>query len=90
MYILVQVSIIPFDISSSQVRDDELNELDQLTHENAEYPVAGGSENIYGKVNILLQTHISRGSVESFSLISDRNYVVQVCQSVVFNLRSLQ
>ncbi len=31
---------------------------------------------MYGKVNILLQTHISSGSLRSFSLISDQNYVV--------------
>ena len=59
-----------------KVRDDELDELDDLTHENCTVPVAGGSENVHGKVNILLQTHISRGYVKSFSLISDQNYVV--------------
>ena len=63
-------------LSIFQVRDDELDELDDLTHENCTVPVAGGSENIHGKVNILLQTHISRGYVRSFSLISDQNYVV--------------
>lgn len=39
---------------------------------------AGGAENSYGKVNILLQTYISRGEVDSFSLISDLSYVAQV------------
>ena len=38
--------------------------------------MAGGSENVHGKVNILIQTHISRGRVNSFSLVSDQNYVV--------------
>ncbi len=38
---------------------------------------AGGAENVHGKVNILLQTHISRGRVNSFSLVSDLHYVVQ-------------
>ena len=32
---------------------------------------------MHGKVNILLQTHISRGRVNAFSLVSDLNYVVQ-------------
>ena len=59
-----------------QVRDDELDELDDLTHEHCTVPVAGGSENVHGKVNILLQSYISRGYVRSFSLISDQNYVV--------------
>ena len=35
------------------------------------------AENAYGKVNILLQTHISRGHVRAFSLVSDMNYVTQ-------------
>ena len=46
----------------------------------------GGAENVYGKVNILLQTHISRGNVKSFSLVSDMNYVTQnaarICRAV--------
>lgn len=40
--------------------------------------VAGGSENTYGKVNILLQTYISHGRVDNFSLVSDQAYVAQV------------
>ena len=39
--------------------------------------VKGGAENVHGKVNILIQTHISRGRMRSFSLISDMNYVTQ-------------
>ncbi len=38
-----------------KVRDDEMDELDDLTHEYCQVPVAGGSENVHGKVNILLQ-----------------------------------
>jgi activating signal cointegrator complex subunit 3 len=41
-------------------------------------PVAGGVENPHGKVNILLQTYISRGYVDGFSLVSDSAYVAQV------------
>ena len=33
-----------------KVRDDELDELDNLTHDCAEVRVAGGSENVHGKV----------------------------------------
>lgn len=43
-----------------------------------ELPAAGGVENGYGKINILLQTYIGRGEVDSFSLISDLSYVAQV------------
>ena len=57
-------------------RDEEMEELDELTREYCEVPVAGGSENVYGKVNILIQTHISRGRVNAFSLVSDQNYVI--------------
>ena len=40
--------------------------------------VSGGTENSYGKTNILLQTYISRARVENFSLVSDMAYVAQV------------
>ncbi|XP_037079390.1 activating signal cointegrator 1 complex subunit 3-like [Pollicipes pollicipes] len=60
-----------------KVRDDELDELDRHIHEDCEQPVLGGSENVHGKVNILIQTFISRGRLDSFSLVSDMNYIVQ-------------
>ena len=58
-----------------KVRDDEMNELDDATHDYCELAVKGGAENVHGKVNILLQTHISRGRMRSFSLISDMTYI---------------
>lgn len=61
-----------------QVREEELEELDQMQVNFCELLAAGGVENSYGKVNILLQTYISRGDVDSFSLISDLSYVAQV------------
>ena len=61
-----------------QVREDELSELDELLAETCRLPVKGGTENAYGKVNVLMQTFISRGSVDSFSLTSDLAYVAQV------------
>ena len=61
-----------------QVRDEELEELDFHLSDTCVLPVAGGSENAYGKVNILLQTYIGRGTVNGFSLISDQAYVAQV------------
>ncbi|XP_068602904.1 activating signal cointegrator 1 complex subunit 3 [Brachionichthys hirsutus] len=60
-----------------KVRDEELEELDHLLCEYCQLPAAGGVENGYGKTNVLLQTYISRGEVESFSLISDLSYVAQ-------------
>ncbi|XP_021913277.1 activating signal cointegrator 1 complex subunit 3 isoform X2 [Zootermopsis nevadensis] len=60
-----------------KVRDDELEELDDLTSVYCKVPVKGGSENLHGKVNILLQTFLSRGRVNSFSLMSDQAYITQ-------------
>ncbi|GAB0096726.1 activating signal cointegrator 1 complex subunit 3 [Sergentomyia squamirostris] len=60
-----------------KVRDDEMEELDYLTQEYCEVVVKGGSENLHGKVNILMQTFLSRGFVKSFSLISDMSYITQ-------------
>ncbi|XP_061675544.1 activating signal cointegrator 1 complex subunit 3 isoform X3 [Syngnathoides biaculeatus] len=66
-----------------KVRDEELEELEQLLCNYCELPAAGGVENGYGKVNILLQTYISRGDVDSFSLISDLSYVAQNAARIV-------
>lgn len=60
-----------------KVRDDEMDELDDLNRYSCEVPVKGGSENLHGKVNILMQTYLSRGFVKSFSLISDLSYINQ-------------
>lgn len=40
--------------------------------------VLGGTTEIFGKVNILLQTFLSRGKVNSFSLMSDLSFITQV------------
>ena len=55
-----------------------MEELDFHLSETCQLAVAGGSENHYGKVNILLQTYISHGSIDNFSLVSDMAYVAQV------------
>ncbi|KAI4494071.1 hypothetical protein M0802_009225 [Mischocyttarus mexicanus] len=60
-----------------KVRDDEIEELERLCQENCEVVPKGGPENIYGKVNILIQTYLSRGWVDSFSLTSDLAYITQ-------------
>ncbi|XP_062896378.1 activating signal cointegrator 1 complex subunit 3 [Mobula hypostoma] len=66
-----------------KVREEEMEELDQLLCNYCELPVAGGVENAYGKVNILLQTYISHGELDSFSLISDSAYVAQNAARIV-------
>lgn len=62
------------EFQQMKVRDEEMAELDEL-HVQCEVPAAGGVENIHGKVNILLQSYISRIKIDSFSLVSDINYV---------------
>lgn len=57
-----------------KVRDEEMTELDEL-HRDCAVPSFGGVENVHGKVNVLLQSYISRTRVEGFSLVSDMNYV---------------
>uniref|UniRef100_A0A9J7XKW9 Activating signal cointegrator 1 complex subunit 3 n=1 Tax=Cyprinus carpio carpio TaxID=630221 RepID=A0A9J7XKW9_CYPCA len=70
-------------VSHTQVRDEELEELENLLCNFCELPATGGVENGYGKINILLQTYIGRGEVDSFSLISDLSYVAQNAARIV-------
>lgn len=60
-----------------KVREDEISELEFHLTEHCPLPVKGGVENNYGKINILLQTFISKGFVDTFSLVSDLAYVAQ-------------
>ncbi|KAM3873609.1 activating signal cointegrator 1 complex subunit 3 [Diretmus argenteus] len=66
-----------------KVREEEVEELEQLLYNCCELPAAGGVENGYGKINILLQTYIGRAEVDSFSLISDLSYVAQNSARIV-------
>lgn len=59
-----------------KVREDELSELDHLL-QDCELVPQGGVENVHGKVNILLQTYLAKGRVDTASLISDQAYVTQ-------------
>jgi len=58
------------------VRDDELKELDRLQADACVIPV-DAVENSRGKVSCLLQAHISRSRLDTFSLVSDAAYVAQ-------------
>ena len=62
---------------SCKVREDESSELGKLSS-NCFLAAEGGADNPEGKVNVLLQTYISRDIIESFSLTSDLSYVAQV------------
>lgn len=50
-----------------KVRDEELQELDELSSDNCQVVARGGSENLHGKVNILMQTYLSRGQVNQIT-----------------------
>lgn len=73
-----------------KVRDEELDELDDLTHSYCEVAATGGSANLNGKVNILMQTYLSRGQVKSFSLISDLSYITQNAVRIIRALFTIE
>lgn len=74
---LVALLSLADEFSQLKIRDDELDELDLLYNNQCRLPVKGGVENVHGKVNILVQSYVSRAPLNSFSLISDMSYVNQ-------------
>ena len=64
------------DFGNVPLRESEEDELDMLL-ERVPCQVPGGSKTAPGKVNILLQAHISRLALEDFALVSDSRYVTQ-------------
>ncbi|XP_003701996.2 activating signal cointegrator 1 complex subunit obelus [Megachile rotundata] len=62
-----------------KVREDEIQELEDLKLKYCELIVYCNADNmqVYDKINILLQTWLSHGLVNSFSLISDQAYIIQ-------------
>ncbi|XP_006824124.2 activating signal cointegrator 1 complex subunit 3-like [Saccoglossus kowalevskii] len=66
-----------------KVREDELSELEAHEEFDCVMRAAGGVENGYGKVNILLQTYISKGKLDSFSLVSDMAFTAQNAGRIV-------
>ncbi|CAA0836045.1 U5 small nuclear ribonucleoprotein helicase [Striga hermonthica] len=56
------------------LRDEEQNELEMLARK-CPLEIKGGPSNKHGKVSILIQMYISRGSIDTFSLISDASYI---------------
>lgn len=59
-----------------QVRESEVKELQALM-EILPCEVQGGTDTSQGKVNILLQAHISRHAMDDFALVSDMAYCAQ-------------
>jgi len=83
---LIEILSLADEFSQLKIRDDELDELDLLYNNQCHLPVKGGVENVHGKVNILIQSFVSRAQLNSFSLISDMSYVNQ---NVVRLIRAL-
>ncbi|KAM3703462.1 hypothetical protein ACJW30_04G098400 [Castanea mollissima] len=57
------------------VREEEQNELEMMARNSCPLEVKGGPSNKHGKISILIQLYISRGSIDTFSLVSDAAYI---------------
>lgn len=64
------------EFDSLKVRPEELTEIDKLQKQSF-LRVKVASDDVAGKVNVLLQGYLSRLRVDSFTLQSDTNYVAQ-------------
>ncbi|OWB77554.1 hypothetical protein B5S32_g1724 [[Candida] boidinii] len=58
------------------IREEEKPEIEKLL-ERAPVPISESADNPLAKINVLLQTHISRLSLDGFAMMSDMIYVVQ-------------
>ncbi|KAJ7978726.1 DExH-box ATP-dependent RNA helicase [Quillaja saponaria] len=57
------------------VREEEQNELEMMARTSCPLEVKGGPSNKRGKISILIQLYISRGFIDTFSLVSDAAYI---------------
>lgn len=74
---LLQMISNSSEFDQLKAREDEIDELMRLKRNACYLRVPEGVETIGGKVNILIQSHLSRARIESFSLSSDCFYIVQ-------------
>lgn len=58
-------------------REEEAKELERLREEESPCQIAGTTDTTPGKTNILLQSFISKASIQDTALISDAAYVAQ-------------
>lgn len=58
------------------IREEEKPEIEKLL-ERAPVPISETADNPLSKINVLLQTHISRLTLDGFAMMSDMIYVVQ-------------
>ncbi|KAJ0172310.1 hypothetical protein K1T71_012283 [Dendrolimus kikuchii] len=71
------------DFQQLKVRKEELTELWSLKDHYCELRIDDPPEDIHWKINILLQTYLSRGRVNGSSLQSDLNYISQNAVRIV-------
>ncbi|GBP16148.1 Activating signal cointegrator 1 complex subunit 3 [Eumeta japonica] len=71
------------EIRIKSVRKEELSELWTLKDQYCELRIEDPPEDIHWKINILLQTYLSRGRVTGSSLQSDLNYISQNAVRIV-------
>ncbi|WWC91889.1 uncharacterized protein L201_006838 [Kwoniella dendrophila CBS 6074] len=67
-----------------QLRENEVEELEAINKSDLiPLEVAGGATDKRGKVNILLQAHVSKIYIEDFALVSDAAYVAQNAARII-------
>ncbi|RIB18575.1 Sec63 Brl domain-containing protein [Gigaspora rosea] len=66
-----------------KAREEESKELLKLKEVACYCQIKDGIDTIEGKVNILLQSHLTGAKLEDFALVSDSAYVVQIASRVV-------
>ncbi|CAA18663.1 putative helicase mug81 [Schizosaccharomyces pombe] len=65
------------EFSQIKSRENEHRELESLMENSSPCQLRDSISNTSGKVNVILQSYISRAHVEDFTLTSDTNYVAQ-------------
>ncbi|KRT80228.1 helicase, partial [Oryctes borbonicus] len=83
---IIEMMCLATEFQQIQVRQEELEDLDYLLDSYCELNVPGGPENVCGKVNILMQTYLSRGYIKSLSLASDMEYITQSAARIARSL----
>ena len=62
-----------------KIREEETSEMNEMKNDRFVCAVKTklGSDSVAGKVSILLQAYLARKRIETFSLVSDSNYITQ-------------
>jgi len=72
---LLHVMCCADEFENLRVRPEELEEVDKVKKESCPLETLAPVEEFSGKCNVLLQSYISKSRINSFTLISDTNYV---------------